>query len=179
MDGVHSWWRGVSPFLLQSNTYSAHIDLNTATRTNCRDRSFAAMYFAHLHGSCPQFLHAALLTCVCTRERHLSLLTFLHDISLHKHRFIPIKMNLFTTKSCDAGYFPLTMREMKSLPFWINAWQLWGSIGFLISAAAPYKLDITWKGELIELIFGSLIGSIWFWLNGWGLYLEIANPHAD
>ena len=78
-----------------------------------------------------------------------------------------------------AGYFPLTMREWKSLPFWINAWQLWGSIGFLISAAAPYKLDITWKGELIELIFGSLIGSIWFWLNGWGLYLELANPHAD
>ncbi|DBA68346.1 hypothetical protein WJX79_000840 [Trebouxia sp. C0005] len=77
------------------------------------------------------------------------------------------------------GYFPLTMREVKSLPFWINAWQLWGSIGFLISAAAPYKLDITWKGELIELIFGSLIGSIWFWLNGWGLYLELANPHAD
>jgi len=79
----------------------------------------------------------------------------------------------------SAGYFPLTMKEVRSLPFWINAWQLWGSIGFLISAAAPYKLDITWKGEVIELIFGSLIGSIWFWLNGWGLYLELANPHVD
>ena len=78
-----------------------------------------------------------------------------------------------------AGYFPLTMKEVRSLPFWINAWQLWGSIGFLISAACPYKLDMTWKGEVIELIFGGLIGSIWFWLNGYGLYLELANPHVD
>lgn len=77
------------------------------------------------------------------------------------------------------GYLPLTKKEWKSLPFWINAWQLWGSIGFLISAASPYKLDITWKGEVIELIFGGLIGSIWFWLNGYGLYLELANPHVD
>lgn len=79
----------------------------------------------------------------------------------------------------SAGYFPLTMKDARSLTFWINAWQLWGSIGFLISGVSPYKLDISWKGELIELIFGSLIGSIWFWLNGWGLYLELANPHID
>ena len=78
-----------------------------------------------------------------------------------------------------AGYFPFTMKEVKSLPFWINAWQLWGSIGFLISGAAQYDLDIIWRNNLLQLIFGSLIGSIWFWLNGYGLYLELANPHVD
>lgn len=83
------------------------------------------------------------------------------------------------THSLWRGYFPLTMREVRSLPFWINAWQLWGSIGFLISAAAEYDLSITWKNDLLQLIFGSLIGSIWFWLNGYGLYLELANPHTD
>ncbi len=77
---------------------------------------------------------------------------------------------------CDAGYFPFTSREWKSLPFWVNAWQLWGSIGFLISAAVPYKTDITWKGQILEVIFGNLIGSVWFGLYGYGLFLELSNP---
>ncbi len=77
---------------------------------------------------------------------------------------------------CDAGYFPFTAREWKSLPFWVNAWQLWGSIGFLISSAVPYKTDITWKGQILQVIFGNLIGSVWFGLNGYGLFLELSNP---
>ena len=89
-----------------------------------------------------------------------------------------VKSTIMACFGC-AGYFPLTIRDAKSLPFWINAWQLWGSIGFLISGAAQYDLDITWRNDVIQLIFGGLIGSIWFWLNGYGLYLELANPHID
>jgi len=52
----------------------------------------------------------------------------------------------------------------------VNAWQLWGSIGFLISSAVPYK------GQILQVIFGNLIGSVWFGLNGYGLFLELSNP---
>ncbi|DBB09931.1 hypothetical protein WJX82_004984 [Trebouxia sp. C0006] len=79
------------------------------------------------------------------------------------------------THSFWRGYFPFTAREWKSLPFWVNAWQLWGSIGFLISSAVPYKTDITWKGQILQVIFGNLIGSVWFGLNGYGLFLELSN----
>ena len=70
----------------------------------------------------------------------------------------------------------MTAREWRSLPFWTSAFQLWGSIGFLISAAVPYKTDITWHGEVLEIVFGNLIGSIFFILNGYGLFLELSNP---
>jgi len=59
-----------------------------------------------------------------------------------------------------------------------EAWQLWGSIGFLISSAVPYKTDITWKGQILQVIFGNLIGSVWFGLNGYGLFLELSNPQT-
>ncbi|KAA6425226.1 MAG: hypothetical protein FRX49_04721 [Trebouxia sp. A1-2] len=80
------------------------------------------------------------------------------------------------THSFWRGYFPFTAREWKSLPFWVNAWQLWGSIGFLISSAVPYKTDITWKGQILQVIFGNLIGSVWFGLNGYFLTVYSGRP---
>ena len=58
----------------------------------------------------------------------------------------------------------------------VNFFQLWGSVGFLLSGACYFKEDITWGGEIVELVLGYLIGSIFFAINGWLLWIELINP---
>ena len=86
MDGVHSWWRGVSPFLLNSNADGADGDLKVenalCSNALCASAWIMLTNFAHRFAS------------DCTRECHLSLLPFWHKIYCTGIVFTSVEVNL-------------------------------------------------------------------------------------